>query len=65
MASRVAIAVKLTDKATFALASDEMKLEILPPGHAATKIIPSAMVGDKNLFNAMTSKKVRKGSKTN
>ena len=45
-AASVAIAVRLTDKATFPLASEEIKLEILPPGQAATKIIPRPMVGE-------------------
>ena len=41
----VAIAVRLTDKATFPLASDEIKLEIFPPGQAATRIMPNAIDG--------------------
>tara|TARA_B100000749_G_C18154546_1_gene353217 strand:- start:154 stop:579 length:426 start_codon:yes stop_codon:yes gene_type:complete len=39
------MAVRLTDKAMFPLASAEKKLEILPPGHAATIIIPKAKLG--------------------
>ncbi len=65
IANKVAIAVKLTDKATFAFANEEIKFEILPPGHAATNIIPSAIVGDKNLLKAITKRKVRNGNKTN
>ncbi len=45
MAPSVAIAVKLTERATLPFAREEMKLDILPPGQAATKIIPNAMVG--------------------
>lgn len=37
------IDVKLIDNSTFALASELIKLEILPPGQEATNIIPSAI----------------------
>ena len=45
MASVLDIAVRLTDNAVFPLAIEAMKLEILPPGQAATNIIPKAKLG--------------------
>lgn len=45
MAINVEKAVKLTDKAVFPLAKCDIKFEILPPGQAATKIIPNATLG--------------------
>jgi hypothetical protein len=36
-------AVSVTESATFPLASNEKKLDALPPGHAATRIIPNAI----------------------
>ncbi len=43
------MADKVTDNATLPFANIEKKLDALPPGHAATKIIPSAisLEGDK------------------
>ena len=41
-AKTVATAVRLTDNSTFPFANEEMKFEILPPGQAATRIIPIA-----------------------
>jgi len=41
-AHRLAMAVMETDKATLPLAVAVMKLEMLPPGQAATSIIPRA-----------------------
>lgn len=41
----VAIAVNVTDKAMFPFANDDIKFEIFPPGHAATSIIPIAILG--------------------
>ena len=38
-------AVKLTESAVFPLAMAVMKLEIFPPGQAATSIIPKAKLG--------------------
>jgi hypothetical protein len=45
IAAEVDIAVRLTDRATFPFAMELIKFEILPPGQAATKIIPKATVG--------------------
>lgn len=44
-------AVRVTESATFPPASNEKKLEAFPPGHAATKIIPSAMPGAGVIIN--------------
>jgi hypothetical protein len=38
----VVIAVRLTDKGTFAFDMEEIRLDTFPPGQAATNIIPSA-----------------------
>ncbi len=46
MAAMVAMAVRLTESSIFALASDEIKLETLPPGQAETNIIPKATLGE-------------------
>lgn len=62
-AERVAAAVKLTESATFALESDDIKFEIFPPGHAAIRIIP--MATDAGGRNRITSKKVSAGRITN
>lgn len=48
-AESVVIAVILTDKATLPLASDDIKLEMFPPGQAATKNIPNAKLGKGRL----------------
>ena len=45
IADNDAKAVRVTDNAALPFARAEMKLEILPPGQAATKIIPNAIVG--------------------
>ena len=58
------MAVSDTESSTFALESDDMKLEILPPGQDATRIIPSAM--DQLILgpSAIASKKVSNGRST-
>jgi len=65
IAASVAIAVRLTDKATLPFAREDMKLDILPPGHAATRIIPIATVGVIKFLNKRVKQKVITGSKTN
>lgn len=65
IAERVAMAVRLTDKATLPFASDEIKLEILPPGHAATSIIPKAIVGVIKFLNMSIIINVTAGRKKN
>ena len=59
----LAMAVIHTESAVFPLARAVMKFEILPPGHAATIIIPIATLGIG--FKIKTNKKVKKGSATN
>ena len=55
------IAVSVTDNATFPLASIEKKLETLPPGQAATRIIPKAIPGETG--KSFTSSKVITGNR--
>jgi len=64
-ASTVPIAVRLTERATLALAKLEIKLEIFPPGHEATKSIPKATEGVINRPKASTARKVTAGSSRN
>jgi|TARA_B110000971_G_scaffold35824_2_gene34080 hypothetical protein len=52
-----------TDRAALPLAREVMKLEILPPGHAAISIIPKATLGIGLKIN--TNKKVKKGRAMN
>ena len=63
VAASVAIPVKLTESARFAFAKALIKLEILPPGHEAIRIIPNATVGVG--FNKITKRKVTAGNKKN
>ena len=63
IASSVAIAVKLTDNAEFPLAKWVIKLDTLPPGHAATINIPKAILGIG--FVIYMSKKVMAGKTIN
>ncbi len=51
------MAVNVTDKATFPRASSEKKLDALPPGQAATRIIPNAIPcgGDQIKINRIVS----------
>lgn len=60
---KVATEVSPTDKAALALPKWLIKFEILPPGQAATRIIPKAILGwgSKRLIKM----KVRKGSSKN
>jgi len=63
MAAVVAMAVKVTESAALPLAKRLKKLEIFPPGQAATKNMPKAILGCG--FISITNKKVKAGSKTN
>ena len=65
MAEIVAIAVRLTDKATLPFEREEIKFEMFPPGHEATKIMPMAMVGVIRLLKANMMIKVTAGRKKN
>lgn len=64
-ADKVAMAVKLTESATFAFASDDIKLDIFPPGQDATSIIPIAMVGVIKFPKRMSRINVTKGMAKN
>ena len=55
-------AVKLTESAVFPFARLVKKLETLPPGQAATKNIPKAMLGGG--WRSVTKTQVRNGSNT-
>ncbi len=60
-AIEVVIAVSETDSTMLPFESDERKFDMLPPGHDATNIIPSAIIGVINLFNANTTANVTAG----
>ncbi len=62
-ANKVATAVRLTDKAELPLAKCVMKLEIFPPGHAATMNIPKAMLEIGSIIH--TNAKVIAGKSIN
>ena len=62
-AQTLAMAVMQTDKAVFPFAKEVIKFEILPPGQAATIIIPIATLGIG--LKIKTTKKVKKGSAIN
>ncbi len=65
MAEMVATAVRLTDKAMFPFANEDMKLEMFPPGHDETKIIPKAIVGVIRLRKIIIITNVTAGRKKN
>ena len=64
MARAVLMAVRDTDNSTFALDSDDMKLEMLPPGQEATRIMPSPIIGEIQLPSRQARQKVKAGSRT-
>ena len=57
----VVMAVSDTDSAVLPLDKAERKLEILPPGHDAIKIIPSATIGVITGFNTKATANVKAG----
>ena len=59
-AHTLAMAVMHTESAVFPLANEVMKFEILPPGQAATIIIPIATLGIG--LKIQTTKKVKNGN---
>jgi hypothetical protein len=65
VASRVVEAVNPMESSVLALESDEIKLDMFPPGQAATSIIPIATVGVMCWFRAITSKNVTVGKPIN
>ena len=60
----VVIAVNETDSMMLPLDRDERKFEMLPPGHDATNIIPSAIIGVIRGLNVIATAKVMAGSAT-
>ena len=65
MHAAVLSAVSDTESSVFPLQSEVMKLEMLPPGHAATRIIPRAIIGDIQFLNVIVKRKVRAGKRIN
>ena len=63
MAAILENAVRLTDSAIFPLAKLVKKLETFPPGQAATRNMPSAILGGG--FETETNTQVKKGNKKN
>ena len=57
----VVMAVIDTDKTVFPFESEVKKLDILPPGHDATNIIPSAIIGVIRGFNITAIRNVIAG----
>ena len=57
-------AVNETDNSVFPLEKDVIKLDIFPPGHAATSIIPKAIIGDIQFLKVIVNRKVNAGSRT-
>ena len=58
----VVIAVSETDSTMLPLDSEDRKFEMFPPGHDATSIIPSAIIGVMSGLNASTIANVIAGS---
>ena len=62
-ARAVEMAVRLTDNSMLPLARELMKLEILPPGQAATRIMPRPIMGEIQPVRRMASRQVKAGSR--
>ena len=60
-AKAVVTAVIEIDNSVLPFDSDEIKFEMLPPGHDATKIIPIATIGVINGFSTMVKRQVIAG----
>ena len=60
----VVMAVNETDSTVFPFESEVRKLDILPPGHEATNIMPRAIMGVMKGFNMIVIKKVTAGRAT-
>ena len=61
MQAAVLKAVSDTDSSEFPREREVMKLETLPPGHEATRIMPNATIGEIRLPHAMISRNVSAG----
>ncbi len=59
------MAVRLTESSTLALAREDMKLEMFPPGQDATRIMPRPIIGEIHRLMRMASRQVKAGSRTN
>ena len=60
-AKAVVSAVSETESSTLPFDNDVIKLEILPPGHDATKIIPMATIGVINGLRTIAKRQVTAG----
>ena len=56
-------AVSDTDSSVLPRESEVMKLEMFPPGHDATRIIPSAIIGESQFLKVIVSRKVSAGKR--
>ena len=63
-ARAVEMAVRLTESSTLAFAREDMKLEILPPGQEATRIMPRPIMGEIHQLREMARRQVKAGSRT-
>ena len=61
MHAAVLSAVSDTESSVLPLQRDVMKLDILPPGQAATRIIPRAIIGEIQFLNVIVKRKVNAG----
>ena len=61
MHAAVLKAVSDTDSSEFPREREVMKLETLPPGHEATRIMPNATIGEMRLPHAMIRRNVNAG----
>ena len=57
----VLIAVSETDNSVFPLESEVMKFDMFPPGHDATRIIPSDIMGESQFLNVIVIRNVSAG----
>ena len=57
----VLMAVSETESSVLPLDNEVMKFDMLPPGHAATRIIPSAIIGDIQFLNVIVRRNVSAG----
>ena len=63
MHAAVLNAVSETESSVLPREKDVMKLDMFPPGQAATRIIPRAIIGEIQLSIEMTRRNVRAGRK--
>ena len=63
-ARAVEMAVSETESSMLAFARELMKLEMLPPGQAATRIMPIAIMGDIHPVMSIASPQVKAGRST-